>query len=129
MKPFLRAPIVAILVIEFAVLVARAFLETRLIDSGLPNARDLSYLVVPPILIVLLYPILQQHGQFILSLLRRQDLTIRLVVLSVCLGIALRIAYWGGLISFVSFGVLRNSDSDAVIGPVITFGCPEPIVL
>jgi membrane protease YdiL (CAAX protease family) len=129
MKPLLRAPILAILVIEFAVLVARAFLETRLIDGGLPNARDLSYLVVPPLLIVLMYPILRQHGQFLLSLLRRQDLTLRLIVLSVTLGITLRIAYWGGLISVVSFGVLHNDDPDAVIGPVIRIGCPEANIL
>ena len=37
--------------------------------------------------------------------------------------------YWGGLISFVSFGVLRNSNPDAVIGPAISFGCPDPGVL
>ncbi len=130
-RPVLRAPIVAILIIEIAALVARAFLQVRLIDSGTPKpfAQDLSYLVVPPILIVLMYPILRQHGQFLLSLLRRQDLTLRLVLLSALLGISLRMTYWGGLVSLASFGVLRNSDPDAVVGPLISFGCPEPNVL
>lgn len=129
MKPLLRAPIVAIMIFQVAALLARAYLEIRLIDSGLPNARDLSYLVVPPLLIVLMYPILRQHGQILLSLLRRQDLVLRLIVLSVTLGITLRIAYWGGLISLVSFGVLQNDDPDAVLGPVIRFGCSEENIL
>jgi len=127
----LRAPIVAILIIEVAALFVRAFFETRLIDLGeaKPFAHNLSYLVVPPMLIVLMYPILRQHGQFLLSLLRRQDLTLRLFVLSFLLGITLRMTYWGGLISLISFGVLRNSDPDAVVGPTFSFGCPDPNVL
>jgi membrane protease YdiL (CAAX protease family) len=37
--------------------------------------------------------------------------------------------YWGGLISLVSFGAIRNSDPDAIVGPEISFGCPEPMLL
>lgn len=127
----MRAPIVAILIIEVAALVARAFLEVHLIDNGEPKpfAQDLSYLVVPPILIVLMYPILRQHGRYLLSLLRRNDLTLRLVFLSMLLGVTLRLTYWGGLISLVSFGVLRNDNPGAVVGPAISFGCPEAHVL
>lgn len=130
-EPVLRAPIVAILIFEVAGLLARALLQVRLIDGGEPKpfAQDLSYLVVPPILLVLMYPILRQHGCYLMSLLRREDLTIRLAVLSILLGVTLRLSYWGGLISLVSFGVLRNSDPDAVVGPVISIACPEPQVL
>ena len=122
-----RAPILAIMIFQVAALFTRAFLETSLIDSGQPEpfAQDLSYLVVPPIMIILMYPVLRQHGPYLLSLLRRQDLTIRLVVLSVLLGITLRMTYWGGLI----FGVIRNSNLNAVVGPAFTFGCPDPGVL
>ena len=131
MKPLLRAPIVAILIFQVAALFARAYLEIRLIEGGnsRPIAHDLSYLLVPPILIAVMYPILRQHWQYLLSLLRRQDLTPRLIVLSVLLGITLKMTYWGGLISLVSFGAIRNSDPDAVVGPEISFGCPEPMVL
>ena len=129
--PPVRAPIVAIMIFQFAALFARAFLETRLIDSGEPQpfAQDLSYLVIPPILIILMCPILRRHGSYLRSLLRRQDLTIRLIATSVLLGFALRMSFWGGLISFVSFGVLRNTDPNAVVGPVISFGCPDPGIL
>ncbi len=129
--PSVRAPILAIMIFQVAALFARAFLEIRLIDSGEPRpfAQDLSYLVVPPILIILMYPILRQHGSSLRSLLRRQDLTIRLIAASVLLGFTLRMSFWGGLISFVSFGVLRNTDPNAVVGPVISFGCPDPGIL
>lgn len=129
--PSVRAPIVAIMIFQVAALFARAFLEIRLIDSGEPQpfAQDLSYLVVPPILIILMFPILRRHGSYLRSLLRRQDLTVRLIAASVLLGFALRMSFWGGLISFVSFGVLRNTDANAVVGPVISFGCPDPGIL
>ena len=129
--PSVRAPILAIIIFQVAALFTRAFLETRLIDRGEPQpfAQDLSYLVVPPILIILMYPILCRHGSYLCSLLRRQDLTIRLIATSVLLGFALRMSYWGGLISFVSFGVLQNTDSNAVVGPAISFGCPGPGIL
>ena len=54
--PNLRAPIVAIMIFQVAALFARAFLAIRLIESGEPNpfAQDLSYLLGPPILIILM---------------------------------------------------------------------------
>lgn len=130
-EPVLRAPIVAILIIEVAALFARSYLQVRLVDSGEPKAfaQDLSYLVVPPILVILMYPILRRHGQYLVSLLRRQDLTLRLAGFSILLGVTLRLTFWGVLISLVSFGVLRNGNHDAIVGPVISFGCPEPKVL
>ncbi len=129
--PSVRAPIVAIVIFQIAALFARAFLEIHLVDSGEPQpfAQDLSYLVVPPILIILMYPVLRRHGSYLRSLLRRQDLTMQLIATSVVLGFTLRMSYWGGLISFISFGVLRNTDPNAVVGPVISFGCPDPGIL
>jgi membrane protease YdiL (CAAX protease family) len=119
------------MIIQVAALFARAFLEIRLIENGesKPFAQDLSYLVVPPILIILMYPILRQHWPYLRLLLRWQDLTFRLIILSILLGFSLRMSFWGGLISFVSFGILRNPDADAIVGPVISFGCPDPGVL
>ncbi len=129
--PSVRAPIVAIMIFQVAALFARAFLEIRLIDSGEPPpfARDLSYLVVAPILIILMYPILRRHGSYLRALLRRQDLTIRLIATSVLLGFALRMTFWGGLISFASFGILQNADPRAIVGPRISIGCPDADVL
>jgi len=130
-EPILRAPIIAIVIFELAALFVRAYFEVRLIDGGESKAfaQDLSYLVVPPILAVLMYPIFRKHRPFLRSLLRPRDLTLRIVVLSVLLGITLRVTYWGGLISLISFGALRNTDPDAVVGPIISFGCPATGVI
>jgi membrane protease YdiL (CAAX protease family) len=130
-QPDERAPIVAITIIQIAALVLRAYLDIRLAENGYSKSfsKDLSYLIVPPILLVLMYPILRQHGVFLLSLLRCQDLTLRLILWSVLLGFTLRMTYWTGLISLVSFGALRNPDPKAITDPVISFGCPEPGVL
>ncbi len=130
-EPFVRAPIVAIMIFQVAALFTRAFLETRLMDSGEAQAfaQDLSYLVVPPILLILMYPVLRQCGSFLLSLLRRQDLTFRLIILSVLLGFTLRMSFWSGLVALTSIGILQNPDPNAVIGPAISFDCPDPGVL
>ena len=131
MRSSVRAPILAIMIFQVAALFARAFLEIRLIDGGEPQpfAQDLSYLVVPPILIILMFPILRRHGSYLRSLLHRQDLTIRLIATSVLLGFALRISFWGGLISFASFGILQNANPSAIVGPRISIGCPDAAVL
>ncbi len=129
--PSVRAPILAIMIFQVAALFARAFLEIRLFDSGEPRpfAQDLSYLVVAPMLIILMYPILRRHGSYLRALLRRQDLTVRLIAASVLLGFALRMTFWGGLISFVSFGILQNADPSAIVGLRISIGCPDADVL
>ena len=97
-QAILRAPIVTIMLFQVAALFARAYLETRLNAGGetKPFAHDLSYLVVPPILIILMFPILRRHGPYLLTLLRRQDLTIRLVIWSVILGVTLRLTVQQG---------------------------------
>lgn len=129
--PPARAPVLAIMVFQVAALMIRAFVETRLVDGGEPRdlAKDLSYLVVPATLVALMYPVLSEFRPFLRSLLRRRDLTIRLFAFSMLLGFTLRTSFWGGLISLTSFGILRNPDPAAVIGPTISFGCPEPEVL
>jgi membrane protease YdiL (CAAX protease family) len=127
----IRAPILAIMIFQVAALFVRAFLEVHLIETGEPEpyAQDLSYLVVPPLLAILMYPVLRQHKAFLLSLMRRRDVTIRLVAISILLGLTLRLSFWGGLISFTSFGILRSSDPTSIVGPVVSFGCPEPGIL
>ena len=77
-----RAPIIAILVITTAALLARSFLRVRLQEQGIDTdfAKDLSYLVVPIILGILLFPILRDNKTFLIVLFRRKRLTIRLVL-------------------------------------------------
>lgn len=119
------------MIFQIAALFARAYLETRLVENGEPRefAHDLSYLVVPPILIVFMFPVLRQSAPALLNSLCRSDLTLRLILASVLLGFALRTSYWGILLSFVSFGFLQSSDPSVSGNPQIVFGCPTAGVL
>ena len=117
---------------QVAALFARSMLELSLIDNGLARAvaQDLSYLVVPPILLVLMYPYLKRCKGALLGLLRLSDLSVRLVILSILLGLTMRITYWAGLTLLMWAGVVHNKDPNAVIGPLLGFDCPSlPVIL
>lgn len=122
-----RVSIIAIVVIELAALIARSALEVELTNAGVTSqvAKDLSFLVVPPILIVLLFPYLVRCKTSLLTLFRPASLTFRVVVLSALLGITLRVTRWSVLTLLIAFGFVRNNDSDAVMGPILGFVCPS----
>lgn len=127
----IHAPIVAILIMQTAALFARSFLRIELQERGYDPqfAGDLSYLIVPLILAVLMYPILTQHKAFLLDLFRLQRPGLRLVLAAIGVGTLMRIAWWCQLIVRISFGITSNSDPTAVAGPIFTFGCPPEYVL
>jgi len=127
----IRAPIVAILVFLVAAFIARSFLQLRLQDLGYNTlfAKDLSFLVVPLILALLMYPILKQHWKFLLSLFQREHLTLRLVIAAVAVGILMRIAWWSQLLARVSFGFMPAADPVLIAGPSFSFGCPPAHVI
>lgn len=129
-RPVFEVSIVAIMIFQVAALFARSMLELSLVDEGHSSAvaGDLSYLVVPPILLVLMFPYLKRCKDSLLSLFRRADLTVRLVVFSVLLGLMLRLAYWATLTLLIAFGVVRNPDPNAIVGPIVGFECPPVAV-
>ena len=124
----IRAPIIGILIIETFALFVRSYLDLRLGEAGYPKlfAKDLSYLIVPPILAILLYPILRQHKDFLCSLLRRQDLTLRLVIAAIAVGFLMRVAWWCQVAfrGAMGIGANANPDPNAIVGPMFSFGCP-----
>jgi membrane protease YdiL (CAAX protease family) len=124
---WLRLPLFAILLFETGALIARSYFEVRLRDRGYDQnyAGDLSYLLVPPILLLLGIPVLKEHGQFILGMFRFNGLGIRAIVVGILLGVTLRCAFWGGLIAITSFGITIGDDLPAV-GPVFSWQCPPP---
>lgn len=125
---WLRLPLFAILVFETAALIVRSYLEVRLRDSGysLTFAADLSYLVVPPILLLLGFPVLQKHGRLVLDLFHLRDLSPRVIVIGILLGVALRCAFWGGLIAMTSLGIKIGGGDLPAIGPYFSWQCPPP---
>lgn len=121
-----RIKFVAVLVATIAALFLRAWLELELLSAGYHKyyAADLSYLVVPPILLFLLFPILRTDRALISSLYRRRDLTRTLIVNAIAIGILLRTAAWCELVAGISFGWYSNPDATVIGGPTFSFGCP-----
>ena len=118
----LLACLLAVIAALFAREVVSAHLLTRSVDPGL--ARDLSYLAVPVILFILLFPVCRQEKGFFAVLYLRRKLTWRVLILSIAIGILLRLSWWSHLIMSVAFGWQRNPDPSAIIGPSFSFSCP-----
>ena len=61
-RPVFQVSIVAIMLFQVAALFTRSRLELSLVAGGVQEAvaKDLSYLVVPPILLVLMFPYLKR---------------------------------------------------------------------
>lgn len=129
-RPVLKN-IIAIMAATTAALFGRAWLQLELLQDGLqPDyAADLSYLVVPPVLLALLFPLLRDHKTLIVSLFSLQGLTLRLLLSAVTIGILLRLSAWCQLAAGVSFGLYRNVDPNAMSGPTFSFDCAAPHIL
>ena len=126
-----RTTLVAVLVATAAALVARSWLQIRLVEDGIGQAvaTDLSYLVVPPILIFLLFPLWRNEKSFLKSLFRRQDLTWTLALTAIAIGVLIRLLWWSQLIAGVSLGVYTHAGPDAIVGPVFSFQCASPSIV
>jgi membrane protease YdiL (CAAX protease family) len=130
-RPVFRVSILAIMIFQICALFARSALELSLVSKGSdrPVASDLSYLIVPPILMALLYPYLRQHKHALASLFQPSRLTLRLGCLSLLLGLLMRVTYWAILTVLMWLGFIKNDDPGAIVGPVLGFDCPPLLVL
>ena len=117
--------LVAVLVATLAALTARSWLQIQLIQRGMQSlvAADLSYLVVPPILILLLFPLWRSNAAFLKNQFHRRDLTWQLALTAVVIGILIRVLWWSHLIAGVSFGMYTSPDLEATAGPILSFQC------
>ena len=124
-KP-VKAFIFAILLFETFALFVRSYVQLELRESGLSadDAKHLSYLVVPIILGILMYPILRDNQAYLCGLFETKYLRPRLIITAVAVGMLARIVWWSQLVARISFGVTTNSDPSATVGPEFSFGCP-----
>ena len=124
----IRSLIIAILIFQTCALFAQAFLQGRLQEAGLDPifARDLSYLIVPPLLAALMFTILKTNKELLLEILSLRTLSARIVLSAITIGVLARIAWWSQLFLRVSVGLSQNSDPAAIEGPIVTFACPAP---
>jgi len=123
--------VIAVLIAMVAALFARSWLQVALLQDGYEQlyAADLSWLVVPPVLVVLLLPVLTKDRQFLKQQFRRTDLDLHVVLTAVAIGVLLRMSWWSQLVAGISFGIYQSEDPFAVAGPVFSFACPPPPVL
>lgn len=124
--PLLQASILVLLLFKLCAILGRSYLQLELQDSGYSPlfAKDLSWLLVPVILGILMLPILRQNSRQLIDLVSIRSVTCRLVLASIVLGIALRIAYWGGRVAYVSFVSTRGPDAGAADSLLFDFYCP-----
>lgn len=122
---------IAVIVATTAALIGRAWLQVELLAGGLPKdyAADLSYLVVPPILLVLLAPVLSKDRSFLVEQFRYPGISLSIVFEAVLIGLLLRIVSWAKLVAGVAFGVYRSDDPLAIEGPRFAFQCASPHVV
>jgi membrane protease YdiL (CAAX protease family) len=125
---FSRTTLAAVLVATLAALTGRSWLQIQLTQGGMESqvAADLSYLVVPPILVLLLFPLWRSEKIFLKNPFRRQDLSWQLVRNAIAIGILIRLLWWSQLIAGASFGIYTSPEPEAVVGPIISFQCSSP---
>lgn len=131
-RPVFQVSVAAVMLFQVAALFARSRLELSFVEDGMQVAvaKDLSYLVVPPILLVLMYPYLERCKKHLFAMFQPSGLTWRIVWLSLLLGLTLRVLRWSVLTLLIRAGVLVNADPNAPVGPIIDFACPAaPLLL
>ena len=122
----IRAPIFAIIIMQVCAYVARAALEIDLDERGFETsfAADLSLLVVPLILGILMFPILRSNWQALMQLLSPHGINLRMILVAIAIGLLARIISWSKLVFSASTGLVSNSDPAAIVGPVFSWHCP-----
>lgn len=126
-----RLNVIAVLVATAAALIVRAWLQVQLLASGVQKyyAADLSYLVVPPILVFLLFPVLYRDKAFLMKQFRVSGVSLGAVLGAVAVGVLLRALWWSSVTAGISFGFIGIDNPQATAGPVFTFQCAAPHVV
>ena len=125
-KPLIRASIIVIMLFQVAALFTRQYLNRELVGTGLKEniAKDLSYLVVPIILLVLMWPILSKNKVPLRRLLRRPQSWPKMILAAIGLGIALRLVWWCGVFALTSFGLAHTATPGNAIDISYYYSCP-----
>ena len=120
-----RTHVTAILLSTMAALFARAWLQIRLIDEGYErsNAEDLSFLVVPLVLLVLLGPVLFENRLFLRRQFQRAELTLKTILTAVLVAVLFRIAWHSHIVAGTALGLYAAAPSPAT---VFSYSCPSP---
>lgn len=115
----------AVVIAATAALFARSWLQVELLKDGLHGdyAADLSYLVVPPIFLVLALPVFHQDRAFLIEQFRPTDLSLSIILRALVVGILVRVLWWATTVAGIAFGIFRNDSPFAIEGPLFSFQC------
>ena len=125
--PYIRAPIVAIMLFQVAALFLRSLVDGKLVDAGADRelAKNLSYLLVVPVVeIVLFWPILRDNRHALFSLFRAPASWRHLIIAAVSLGIAARLAGWSFIVFAAGFGVAGEVAPGLGTELMLWYSCP-----
>lgn len=120
--------IIAILTIEVLVLILRAGWEMHLAAGGYGReiAADRSYLIVPPLLVVLLAPVLREHRTLLERLFDPRRIAPGAVLIGLAIGVLSRLAWWCSVILRAAVG----TDGVRAAGTFeSSWNCPDPAPL
>lgn len=130
-KPLIRASIAVIMLFQVAALFSRQYFMRELLGTGFDPtiAKHLSYLIVPVILLVLLWPTLRQNKNPLRRLFRRPQSWPKIIMAGVGLGFTLLLARYTGVFALTSFGLLDTAPPGQAIDFSYYFACPTTTVL
>lgn len=133
--------VIALLLFQTLALFLRSLVELELVSRGFAGtfANSLSYLIVPAILAVFCWPMVNDRQvndrrvKDSQALLRRwfdpACLTVRTLASCLLIGILLRVAWWSQLVASIAFGWIDDDGpapaSPGLEGPYFAFSC-EP---
>ncbi len=128
-KKTARFLIIAIMIFQTFALFTQIVLQKRLQEGGLDLtfARNLSYLIVPPMLAALMVTILRTNKELLIRILSKRALSVRIILTAIAIGVLARIAWWSQIFFRFSVGLIQNPDPAAIEGPIFTFACPPPV--
>jgi len=129
--PSVRRSLAAVLIFQVLALFIRSYVQLALQRRGLDPyfARDLSYLVVPPILIVFMLPIIRANMNLLRHTLDPTRINLQIVLAAIAIGVIARLVWWLQLFARTLFEQIRNSAGDDIAAPVFSFSCPPPAAM
>lgn len=127
-KPLsIKATILVLLLFDVCALFVRSYVQLQLQDTGTPplEAKNLSWLLVPLILGVLMYPILRDNRRSLAAMLVTSSITARMVCYAVAIACALRLAFASTELLTYAVGLQQFRPAHFLLDSLPRFQCPE----
>jgi len=110
-----------------AALLIRSWLQVTLQQNGFAKtlAADVSYLVVPLLLLLTIAPLWREIGPSLTRNFRSADLSPKLLGKALLLGLLMRVIWWAQLTAGVALGWYGSNTVSTQPEPLFKFQCPD----